>query len=100
MVRATMMAPRIFPRNRNRIMTTRMMPSVRFVQYRMSGVVHQIAAVDEWNNLLLQQGRMRSFSSTTFLWIPSSAVSASAPFLSSTMPDITSPLSMSFPSSR
>ena len=29
MVSATMIAPRTFPKNRNRIITTRMMPSVR-----------------------------------------------------------------------
>ena len=51
MVSATINAPRTLPRNRNRMIATRMMPSRQIVQHRVGGVVHQIAAVEERNDL-------------------------------------------------
>ena len=50
-VNETMIAPRPFPRNRNRMMTTRMMPSVEIVQHGVRGVVHQVAAIEIGNDL-------------------------------------------------
>ena len=51
MVMATMRAARTFPRNSIRMIVTRMKPSRQIVQHRMRGEAHQIAAIDERNDL-------------------------------------------------
>ena len=51
MVSATMIAPRTFPRNRNRMIDHQDDAFGEVVQHRVGGVVHQIAAVDERNDL-------------------------------------------------
>ena len=51
MVSATMMAPRTLPRNRNRMMETRIMPAVRLSLHRVDGELDQIRAVEEGNDL-------------------------------------------------
>ena len=99
MVSATMIAPRTLPRKRKRIITTRMIPSVRLCS--------TVWVVKCSRSLLSMKGisftpcgRMWSFSSCTFLLMPSSTGCASAPFCRATTPDTTSALSTIFPSSR
>ena len=71
----------------------------QIAQDRVSGVVHQFAAVEVRNKLhaLRQQGR--SFSWSIFSWSASSVVSATAPLRSRTMPSTTSSLLTIVPSS-
>ena len=51
MVSATMMAPRTLPRNRNRMIATRIIALGQIVLHGLHREVHQIGAVEEWNDL-------------------------------------------------
>ena len=80
------------------MITTRMMPSRQVMQDGVRREMHQIAAVDEWNDLNAL-GQNVVVQLLDFLVDSLHVESASAPFRSSTMPETTSSLSMILPSS-
>ena len=100
MVSATISAPRTLPRNRNRMIDHQDDALGQVVQHRVGGVVHQVAAVEERNDLhARRQNVLVQLLDFRVDGRPASHPT-SAPLRSSTMPSTTSSLSMILPSSR
>ena len=72
----------------------------QIVQNRVGGVVQQVAAIQERNDLDSLWARIWSLSSSTLAWMPARVESESSPFCSSTIPSTTSPSSITLPSTR
>ena len=68
------------------------------VQHRVGGVVEQVAAIEEGNDLDAGRKDRASLNSATLLWMASRVESELSPLCSRTIPSTTSGLSMSLPS--
>ena len=96
-VSTTMIAPRTLPRKANRMMATRIMPSVRLCSTVC--VVKCSRSLRSMNaSSVTPLGRICAFSCFTFSFTPSSVGCALAPFCRPQMPETTSSLSTSLPS--